>query len=230
VQAGALPPWRLAALAGDDVQRDLALARDFNDAHEDIACIDCVEAKLADGDSIARAAHAAAGIELFAELPAGTDLASLVSALARRGVRAKLRTGGVTRDAFPPAAKIVRFMRLCAEAAVPFKATAGLHHPVTASYPLTYDTAAPSSRMFGFVNLFLAAAAVAAGAGDDEASQLLEESDARAFRIGPRAIRWRGREIGETALARARETAALSFGSCSFREPVDGIAQLWGAP
>jgi hypothetical protein len=227
---GGLPPWRLAALAGEDVPRDLALARDFNDAHANVAAIDCVEAKLANGDSIERAADAAAGIELFAELPANADVAPLVEVLARRGLRAKLRAGGVAPDAFPPTPNVVRFMRACVDVGVPFKATAGLHHPVTASYPLTYEAAAPTNRMFGFVNLFLAVTVLAEGAGDDAAARLLEESDARAFSVGARAIRWREREFGVASIETTRENMARSFGSCSFREPVDQVAALWGAP
>ena len=47
-------------------------------------------------------------------------------------------------------------MRRCLEAEVPFKATAGLHHPLRADYPLSYETNAPHV-MFGYLNLFLAA-------------------------------------------------------------------------
>ncbi|MFI5228281.1 MAG: hypothetical protein ACHQWU_04385 [Gemmatimonadales bacterium] len=225
-----LVPWRLAVLVGDDVQRDLAFALEFNDAHAGVAAVDCVEAKLADRDAIERAADAAAGLELFTELPAGGEVEPLLAVLVSRGVRAKLRTGGVIPGAFPGTANVVRFMRLCVEAGLPFKATAGLHHPITASYPLTYEPDAPTNRMFGFVNLFLSAAALATGAREDEASRLLEERDAHAFTVRPAAIRWRDREMGESAIARARSTAARSFGSCSFREPVDGVAELWGAP
>ena len=46
---------------------------------------------------------------------------------------AKLRTGGVVPEAFPKSLDIIRFVRTCAAANVPFKATAGLHHPNIAS-------------------------------------------------------------------------------------------------
>jgi hypothetical protein len=226
-------PWRLAALVGDDVAHDLLRVREFNESRGELALVDCIEAKLSDPRAIERvadaAADAAADVELFVEAPTGVGPEPFVHALARRRLRAKIRTGGVTGQAFPSAAGVVRFMRACIEAGVPFKATAGLHHPITAIYPLTYEPHAPEHRMFGFVNLFLAAAALADGIADERAAALLEESDAAAFSVARDAIGWRGCVLNTAALARARECIARSFGSCSFREPVDGVVALWGA-
>lgn len=222
-------PWRLAALAGDDVARDLTRAREFNSANGHLALVDCVEGKLADRNAIARAADALGDLELFAELPAGIDPAPLVEVLARCRLHAKLRTGGVTGDAFPSTAGVVRFLCACIDAGVAFKATAGLHHPITAVYPLTYASGAPVHRMFGFVNLFVAAAALAEGIANEDAGELLDEPTAAAFAVAGDAIRWRGRELTGAALERARGRVVRSFGSCSFREPVDGVAQLWAA-
>ena len=222
-------PWRLAALAGDDVARELSRAREFNQSHGEVALVDSIEAKLADRNAIERAADGAADVELFVELPTGVDVVPLIEVLARRGLLAKIRTGGVTGDAFPSASSVVRFMRACIDAGVVFKATAGLHHPITAIYPLTYEPAAPVHRMFGFVNLFLAAAALAEGIAEEDAAALLEESDAAEFSVAHDAIGWRGRVLTTAALDRARQRVARSFGSCSFREPVDGAAELWGA-
>ena len=222
-------PWRLATLVGGDVSGDLSRASEFNSANGHLAVVDCVEVKLADRGAIERAADAAGEFDVFVELPAGVDSLPLVEVLSRRGLHAKVRTGGVTGDAFPSTASVVRFMRACIDEGVAFKATAGLHHPITATHPLTYAPAAPVHRMFGFVNLFLAAAALAEGITTEDATALLDESQAAAFLVADRAIRWRGCELTAAALARARERVVLSFGSCSFREPVDGIAGLWGA-
>ena len=80
------------------------------------------------------------------------------SQLAGKGLRAKIRTGGVTPDAFPSAETIAQFIRECRDHRVAFKATAGLHHPLRCVKPLTYEPDAPTGTMHGFLNVFIAAA------------------------------------------------------------------------
>ena len=98
-----------------------------------------------------------------------------LAAVRRLGGRAKVRTGGVTRDAFPTTSDLIRFLRRCVRAGLPFKATAGLHHPLRAEYRLTYAPDSPAGVMFGFLNLFLATAFLRAGMEETEAARLLEE-------------------------------------------------------
>jgi hypothetical protein len=140
-----------------------------------------------------------------------------------------VRTGGVTVDAFPRSGKLLDFIVGCRRERVPFKATAGLHHAVRGSYRLTYEPNSPAGTMYGFLNVFLAAALV--WAGDDEATALalLEERDASALAFSDDAITWRGRRITAEELRAARDAFAISFGSCSFREPVDQLARLTSA-
>lgn len=220
------PDWRVAAIGGADLATDAARVQSFNAAHAVPATIDCVEAKVASVDDVARAADVMRGLEFFAELPGRSDPRALVEALAARRLKAKIRTGGVTGDAFPDAPSIVRFIRACDQARVPFKATAGLHHPLTAVYPLTYEPTSATHRMFGFVNVFLAPAFLAADVAEDEVCQLLDESDPAAFTITDSTIVWRGRAVDVDQIERARDCLACSFGSCSFREPVDGLHTL----
>jgi hypothetical protein len=163
---------------------------------------------------------------LFAEIPVDNDPRPLVAAMARAGTSAKIRTGGVTPDAFPSSANIVRFMRRCIDAGVRFKATAGLHHPLRADFPLTYETSSPRGVMFGYLNVFLAAAAVAQGLSDDDACRILEETDAASIVATDDALIWRGITLSGEQLVRTRVRVAVSFGSCSFREPVDELRSL----
>ena len=143
-----------------------------------------------------------------------------IDTLAARGLRAKIRTGGVTADAFPDSSTVARFIQRCAERGVPFKATAGLHHPIRCIKPLTYAPDAPTGTMHGFVNVFMAAAL------PQHAATILAETDARAFEFGDDAASWRGHSIGTDDLARIRSEFAISFGSCSFDEPVADLKEL----
>jgi hypothetical protein len=143
-----------------------------------------------------------------------------IDMLAARGLRAKIRTGGITTDAFPNASFIARFIVRCAEKSVPFKATAGLHHPIRCVKPLTYEPDAQTGTMHGFVNLFMAAALL------NHAETILGETDVRAFEFGDDAASWRGHSVTTETLARVRSEFAISFGSCSFEEPIADLKEL----
>src|SRR5690242_11221295 len=52
---------------------------------------------------------------------------------------AKIRTGGVIPDAIPTSETIAEFVHEAAARQIPFKATAGLHHPIRSVRPLTYE-------------------------------------------------------------------------------------------
>jgi hypothetical protein len=219
------PTWQVSALLGADVAEDLARVRAFNDESAR-ARIDSLEARAATVDSIDALGAARFDGEVFAELPVNDRLEMLVGACARAHVSAKLRTGGVTPDVFVSSAEILRFMRACVAAGVRFKATAGLHHPLAGEYPLTYASDAPRATMHGYLSLFLAAAMVRAGNGDEEILNLLDERDPAAFRASSAGIAWRERFFDAADLRASRDVAAASFGSCSFREPVDELRAL----
>jgi hypothetical protein len=225
--AGAAPqPWRISALAGEGVEDDATRIGAFNAAHLGGLVVDAVEVRASTPDAIGAAARALGELTLFVELPLDPDPDPLLREVKRVGARAKARTGGVTRDAFPAAPQLARFIARCARHDVPFKTTAGLHHPVRGEHPLTYSADAPSAPMFGFLNLFLAAAFARVGATEPTLAHLLEERDPSAFRFADDAVRWRNERLSVAQLAASREKLALAFGSCSFREPVDDLRQL----
>jgi hypothetical protein len=141
----------------------------------------------------------------------------------RAGCFAKLRTGGVTPQAIPPVPDVAAFLRACAERRLPFKATAGLHHPVRHVHSLTYGADAPRAVMHGFLNVFVAAAF--AWHGRREIEPLLGETDAAAFRFDDRA-HWRDWSLDAAEVRAARQQSAHSFGSCSFDEPIQGLVEL----
>jgi hypothetical protein len=189
---------------------------------------DVVELK-ADGPEAAEAALARLPRHLsaFVELPVGRDPAPALAVISRHGAGAKVRTGGVTEDAFPATDDLLRFLRAAVHAGVPFKATAGLHHPIRARYRLTYEPESASGTMYGFLNLFLAAAFLRQGMSDADAARLLEESDPAALAFEPDGgVEWRGHRLDPDALVEARARGLGSFGSCSFEEPVGDLAAL----
>jgi hypothetical protein len=220
-------PWRVSALLGPDLAEDLAAIRRFNDAQRRRAVVDVVELKAATPAAIGPALDTiGTWLDSYVELPVQANLGPLIRAVGERGARVKIRTGGVTADAFPTPAELLRFIRASVDARVSFKATAGLHHPLCGSYALTYDPASERAPMYGFLNLFLAAAFVAHGTSDGDAIALLGESSASAFRFSDGAVEWHGRPLGEPELARTRRDVATSFGSCSFREPIGDLQAL----
>jgi hypothetical protein len=166
------------------------------------------------------------GMTAYFELPVDGELDALLEAVRSTGTRAKIRTGGVTPDAFPPPGDVLRFLEACAGAEVPLKATAGLHHPLRAEHALTYASDAPRGTMFGFLNVFLAAAFVRAGLPADSIAPLLEEGDATALRFTDEGVEWRGHRLTTAQLHAARAEFAASFGSCSFDEPVTDLNAL----
>ena len=225
------PPWLVSMLAGPDPAHDAEAIFAFNERHAHTAIgrvvIDTLEtraATIAELDAAVRSAPA--GVATYVEIPIAADPADLLAALAHHGARAKVRTGGVSPDAFPPTAHLARFIRFAADQGVPFKATAGLHHPLRASSPLTYEADSPSGLMFGYLNLFLAAAMAQAGLSMGELEPLLEESDPEAFGFDDQGITWRRHRADLDALRRLRARVAISFGSCSFEEPTGELRSL----
>lgn len=225
--------WRLSVLLGADPDADVRAIDEFNrrqatgPARGPIVA-DSVEARADSIASIERVLEAVpAGTEAYLEIPLSTDPSPLIAAIARRGGLAKARTGGVTADAFPTGADIVRFLHACIAAGVRFKATAGLHHPVRGEYHLTYAPDSARGTMYGYVNLFLAAAFLRCGMSEADALRVLEERDSSAFRVGRGEIVWHGHHLDAAAIEDARDRAIVSFGSCSFSEPV-GEARALG--
>jgi hypothetical protein len=148
-----------------------------------------------------------------------TDV-DLIAHLAKHNLAAKIRTGGVTADAIPDVDHVATFIRVCALHGIPFKATAGLHHPVRCMRALTYEADAPRATMHGFLNVFMAAAF------PHDAERVLSEEDPHAFRFEDDVARWRDKAVTTEHLAAIRRDFAISFGSCSFEEPVNELKEL----
>jgi hypothetical protein len=229
--ATGLTNWRLSILLGSDPVADVARIRKFNarmagSGSSGRAVVESVEVKVTSAEEVRRLSGIIpAEFAAYFEIPL-SNLSECVTALAGCGRRAKIRTGGETADKFPAPESVIEFIRLCAVANVPFKATAGLHHPLRSAHRFTYQPESPSGIMHGFVNVFLAAAFLRAGIETGVAIQLLDEQSAQAFRFDLDGVGWRQHRLHRREIAAARQDFSISFGSCSFTEPIDDLRSL----
>lgn len=150
-------------------------------------------------------------VRVFVELPRvqGWDRALEVLAAAGRG--AKLRTGGMSAEAFPSEQEVAAFVAACVDAGVPFKCTAGLHNAIR------HTAADTGFEHHGFLNILLATCLVVDGREDHVVSALAERDAA--------TVAARVRSVDEYTAYRAREFFR-SYGSCSVTEPVDDLLAL----
>jgi hypothetical protein len=224
--------WGLSVLPGGDVSADLCRIREFNDRFESShsttrAKIESIEVKIANAGEIDRLSGLIpAELETYFEIPLTGGVGDSIVAVTGCGRRAKIRTGGETADKFPAPESVVEFIRLCAASNVAFKATAGLHHPVRSLHRLTYQADSPSGIMHGFLNVFLGAAFLRAGMVARLMLGLVNEQSAEAFRFDAGGVLWREHRLGIGDISAARREFAISFGSCSFTEPVEDLRAL----
>ena len=129
----------------------------------------------------------------------------------------KLRTGGVTADAFPSSAEIARALVKPVTHQLPIKFTAGLHHPIRQFRDEV------KTKMHGFLNVLGAAVLAAEHQWDaDQAAMMLEDEDAGSFLFTDDFFVWRDWKI-DTKRMQYRRRFVRSFGSCSFDEPREDL-------
>jgi hypothetical protein len=209
------PVWGLSVLSSGDFLRDAVVIGYL--LKGGAAKVDALEGRTASPDEAERFSREwESEFPLYLEI-APSEAETMLPVLARVGARAKIRTGGVTAEAFPSTEAVAGFLLACARARVSFKATAGLHHAVRGSYRLTYEKESAKAVMHGFTNVFLAAALAWRGA---EKEDLVRTLEAREFSFSDDGARWAGFEASTDEIAAARREFAMSYGSCSFEEPL----------
>ncbi|MGE0362527.1 MAG: hypothetical protein AB7H93_06320 [Vicinamibacterales bacterium] len=226
-----VPGLLVSAIVADRSTDDVAAIASFNDrASVHGARVDTVEAKPATADGVDWLADAFPTMaEIYVEVVPGDDLDRWLARIAARGVRAKIRTGGLTAEAFPAAGALGAFLAAAVRHGVPFKATAGLHHAVRGDYRLTYAPDAASASMYGYLNVLLAAAALRMGRPSGVAEAILTASDATTLTFTNDAVRWGDETFPLPVLRDTRARHLTSFGSCSFREPAEELHALTAA-
>ncbi len=220
--------WQLAVIAGDDLADTLRRVREFNAAHGTHAVCDVLEVKADSESKIENTvAGMPAGITAYFEIVSDARLPELVAALSLRGQFAKIRTGGITPEAFPSAREIVRFVRTCTAANVAFKATAGLHHPLKCLKPLTYEPDAVQGKMHGFLNVLMMTAFARESFRPSLLEELMDEESGDVFDFSDSGVTWRNdHRLSTTHLRLTRQRGMHSFGSCSFDEPIEDLKAL----
>jgi hypothetical protein len=221
-------PWHLAVIAGEDINDTLRKIGSFNKANAPSTVCDVLEVRANTVSKIENTVKSLPeGLTAYFEISTGDAFVDLVTGLALLGQRAKIRTGGVTREDFPASREIIRFVRTCMAANVPFKATAGLHHPMRCFKSLTYAEDAPQGTMHGFLNMLLMTGFARESFRVGVLEEIMEEEFEEVFAFTDAGVTWRGEHFLSNAhLALLRSKGMHSFGSCSFDEPVADLQEL----
>lgn len=221
-------PWRIAVVFDGNLAENLAAVDSFNVVNGERMFCDSVEMKVSSGDAISSAAAALpAGVSAFFELALDEALPELVAEINLAGQQAKIRTGGITPEAFPRTNEVVKFVRTCLAANVPFKATAGLHHPIRCFRPLTYEANSVKGTMHGFLNLFLMTGFAREGFRTSFLEDVMEEEFEEVFAVEDQSIIWRTEfSLNTFQIEQLRAKGIRGFGSCSFDEPVADLQKL----
>ncbi len=225
-------PWHLSAIGSGNLSKDLEEIIDFNffharDENAGAVVVDTLEVKAETVENIHRAMYLIPRtLTTHFEIPIISDPAELLNAIATTRAYAKVRTGGVVAKSFPAVQDLARFICCCAAERIHFKATAGLHHPLRGEYKLTYDPAAETSPMNGFLNVLLATAFARFDLSEAEVGEVLLEQAPTAFIFDEEGVQWRRHRLTNHQLALTRTQIFTAFGSCSFAEPIADLQTM----
>jgi hypothetical protein len=133
----------------------------------------------------------------------------------------KLRCGGLEKLAFPTPEKVAEVISVCFAHDIPIKFTAGMHHPLR-NYSADIEV-----MQHGFINIF-GAALLCWGCylSTDEITECLRDETADHFHFTEEGFSWKNRTISTSEIKRLRQGKVISFGSCSFTEPIEGLRSL----
>ena len=229
-------PLRLSALGAKtenakdfftELKNAAETIRSFQKEHVDPAPVVQLEMFLPQDVDLAKLSEAAVllgdlKLQTFWETPAESaeKAIALIARAKQPAFGYKLRTGGVTADAFPSSIQITRAILASTKQHVPIKFTAGLHHPIRKFRDEV------KTEMHGFLNV-LGAGVLSAEHHWDEAQtiEMLEDERNRSFEFHDTVFAWREWEITLDRI-KARRKFVTSFGSCSFDEPREDLRAL----
>lgn len=218
----ALPPckWPLSVLV--NTPEDWALVSRGLNSSLPIRAIETRAQTLEDVQSIADHCQTLNLRDVYIEVP--LDRKDLLEAIKGQGFYAKARTGGLVQSAFPGPESLLQFIQDCVDLELPFKLTAGLHHPVRGQYRLTYQQNSEKGTMYGYLNVLLATAFTLQNHHSLGLQALLEQDQSKILWT-LEGVQYAGVALNSSELSRTR-ALLHSFGSCSFTEPHDELLPL----
>ncbi len=219
--------WKVTVVAGPHLGETYRQIERFNHQQCERALVDSLEYRVSTIGALEDGPDCDTDLPLrYMEIPLIDDPGPLLDQLSQAGLRPKIRTGGIVADRFPTEGQVLRFLKATVERHLPYKATAGLHHPLRGEYPLTYETESARGTMHGYLNLLCATALLLAGVAEEPVGRVLHETSSKAFRFADEGLEIHGRKLDLKSLRRARTEGLQSFGSCSFTEPVQAMG-VW---
>jgi hypothetical protein len=220
---------------------DVQLLVEFIQAHGTFAKVEALELKLPTasllpetnllekvlkGTSITAAKLPA--LHLFMEVPAGPDWQQRVSGLLQviqaggyGNFGLKIRLGGLAESDMPSPEQVAFFIEACRKAGVRWKATAGLHHPISDPDLENNDS------QFGFLNLFAASVLGWVHAlNQAQITAILKATSISDFSFDESSFSFGDHHVTLAEIEQGRGQSLASIGSCSFDEPCAGLRQL----
>lgn len=174
-------------------------------------------------------------IDAFFELSLHHDFEQSLAIIKDSEQKAKVRTGGLTPNTFPNAEQLGQFILACARSKVPYKATAGLHDPMTGTRPVIDQAHSFSVKMHGFLNIAVATAlAYRQATTTDAVIKILNQTSVESFQFELDGLRLGNTLESEptrqwlslTELIQSHQQIFQSFGSCSFQTPIQKLQAL----
>lgn len=226
----------------DSISRDVSLISNFNTKYSGMINVDAFEMRLPNDifsikgdrvlqDMIRLTSEKLEKIKgkppcLFFEAPPNENLPALAEAISahiKAGGKSgyKLRTGGVEASAFPSSEKIASAIITCKNFEIPMKFTAGLHHPIR------HYNDSVNTKMHGFINVFSAGILHCCYSLEhDVIVEMLSDENPENFKFTDNSMQWKNLIVLSSKVEEARKNFMLSYGSCSFDEPVDDLKSL----
>ena len=132
----------------------------------------------------------------------------------------KVRCGGVSAENFPSIQELAFAIAQASEHNVAIKFTAGLHHP------LRHFNATVNCKMHGFINVFSASMLTHKHKlSQSVIEDILTSEDIQDFNF-ENSLSWQDYSLSVEEITHYRKAFAISYGSCSFKEPLEDLEQL----